>query len=329
MSLPVINGYSVKTAFSTAGGGQSRWAFATRGGREYFLKEFICVRYPVPGSPGSPAVKAKKRLKCGEFEKRHLKIMAALRGRCLPGGNLIYAEDFFRFGSAYYKATERVNMESLSVAEVARLPVADQMLLLKTISHSLGLLHALDIVHGDLKPDNILIKKTTRGSCVAKLIDFDESYFTRQPPEELIGTLEYLSAESHAYIRAESKDPGTLTPKADVFSIGLIFHEYLTGRKPLFNARLYKYAADACLAGDKLSVHASLNPQLKDLIHRMLNARASGRPTVSEALAALQETGASPELPAKPPVVTPKTPPPGPSSRREGRLIINMNKRSK
>jgi serine/threonine protein kinase len=67
-----------------------------------------------------------------------------------------------------------------------------------TIANSIQILHREKIVHGDLKPDNILIKETAPNVYTAKLIDFDNSYFSGNPLDvfdEIVGDLTYYSPE--------------------------------------------------------------------------------------------------------------------------------------
>ena len=64
----VLNGYTLLADFSVVGAGLSRWTFASKGGREYFVKEFLSPTYPEADAPGSERIKAKKRERCAAFE---------------------------------------------------------------------------------------------------------------------------------------------------------------------------------------------------------------------------------------------------------------------
>ena len=133
----IIKGYTVIQDFTTAGGGLSKWTFAKRGGKEFFIKEFLSPTYPVEGSPGSAEIKKKKKEQCKIFEGHHKSLMDVLAGRCADGGNLIVTKDFFRNGSKYYKVTEKVEVASLQVEDIVKRSLDERTLILKTVAHSL------------------------------------------------------------------------------------------------------------------------------------------------------------------------------------------------
>src|SRR3954453_2562967 len=159
----VVNGYRLLEDFKVVGAGLSRWTFAERAGREFFLKEFLSPTYPDDAAPGSEKTKAKKRARCSAFEAHHRGVQKALAPLSAYGGNLIVTLDFFRWGAKYYKVTEKVDAEGLSSADIVALGLRGQLVLMKTVAHSLKILHDLKIVHGDLKPSNVLIKRTELG----------------------------------------------------------------------------------------------------------------------------------------------------------------------
>ena len=91
----VIHNYRILEDFKVAGG-TSKVTFAERGGKEYFIKEFLSPKYPTADSPGSEKVKAQKRKACEEFEKHHKELNARISSKVGTGGNLVAAVDFFR-----------------------------------------------------------------------------------------------------------------------------------------------------------------------------------------------------------------------------------------
>jgi serine/threonine protein kinase len=282
----IIGGYEIIKDFLVAGG-MSKISFAKKGGAEYFIKEFLSPRFPVPGSPGSPATIEKRKKNCEEFEKHHNKLNKEIAKKVTFGGNLVYAVDFFRANTSYYKVTEKIDITSFSTFDISKLPIDKILIIMKTVTHSLKILHDLKIVHGDLKPDNILIKKTTAGGYTTKLIDFDNSYFSSEPPkntEEVVGTPEYYSPELAFYIKAgeTEDDRKKLTIQSDIFALGVIFCEYLTGNKPVFDKK-YNYTWEAVNNKEPLNFKGGLKTKKIDsLINEMLSIDFSKRPNITQ-----------------------------------------------
>lgn len=276
----IINGYLILQDFTTAGGGLSKWSFACKDGKEYFIKEFLSPKYPLESSPGSPKSKELKRQECEKFEQHHKSLMKHIRERCSAGGNLVITLDFFRVGTTYYKVTEKVDVASLSPMEIYALPLENKLLILKTIAHSLNILHKAGIVHGDLKPDNILIKQTRLNHYTAKLIDFDNSYFSGNPPqlnEEIIGDMVFYSPELARYLKGLEKAEN-LTTKSDIFALGLLYCLFLQGKLPSFPEK-YAYPCLAVIDGKELKISGSEIPKkLKKLVNQMLLLDPTQRP---------------------------------------------------
>ena len=298
----VINGYVILEDFKVVGAGLSKWTFAERGGRAYFIKEFLSPTYPDAAAPGSEKTKAKKRARCAAFEAHHKSIQRALAPLSAYGGNLIVTLDFFRWGAKYYKVTEKVDAEGLTTADVAALPLRTQLVLMKTVAHSLKILHDLNIVHSDLKPSNVLLKRTEVGH-TTKLIDFDSSFMAADPPpaDQIVGTINYYSPELLGYIQEAGVRPDQLGTASDVFALGLIYCEYVTGAPPPFDPA-YHEPAVAVRSGETLLVpRAGVLPELADLIDRMLSADPAARPPIGEVharLMAIRTPSATPSAPA-------------------------------
>lgn len=89
----------------------------------------------------------------------------------------------------------------------------------------LGALHRSDIVHGDVKPANIMIKRT--GSL--KLIDMGSAFTLDEPPQRQAWTPRYAAVE---VLRKESP-----TALSDLASLGYVLVEMLTGELPFAEAR--------------------------------------------------------------------------------------------
>lgn len=300
-----INGYKILK--DGVMNGMCSWTFALKGDKEFFIKEFLHPTFPTPDAPGSSKTKEKKKADCDVFEKHQKQIVNTVRSKCSVGGNLIFAIDFFRNGTKYYKVTEKIDVASIPLSEISTLDMKKKVLIMTTVSFSLTILHDVDIVHGDLKPDNILIKKIDSGlkkvdgGYTTKLIDFDSSFFNKQPPEiseEVVGDIAYYSPELLRYIKNdETTKREHLTTKSDIFALGLIFSKYLTNNFPTFDREKYKFISVAANNGTKIMLASDVCPkELEQLINSMLALNPVERPEIKEVHRKLRSLLISKEL---------------------------------
>jgi Nif-specific regulatory protein len=128
---------------------------------------------------------------------------------------------------------------------------------------TLDFLHSKGIVHGDLKPSNILITSSAGGQPVAKFTDFGfaeygevgESAWWR-------GTLGYLAPE---IIRGERH-----SHQADLYSLGVLIYETLFGKRPFDAEELGQLAKSHLEKGVLIPAEPSISEDLKNLILNLL-----------------------------------------------------------
>jgi eukaryotic-like serine/threonine-protein kinase len=278
-----VGGYVVTQPFTNQGGGQSEWTFAKRDGKSYFLKRFLQPTFPVPDGPGSPRTKEVKRLRCAAFESHQQQIQALLKPLSTTGGNLVVSRAFFRQGAHYFKVTDRIDTKTLALAKVAALPLRDQIGLLLSVSHSLGILHRNKLVHGDIKPANLLLQRNAAGLYGTKLIDFDNCFQSGSPPspDDMVGDPSYYSPEMMAYLNGEA-EAGRITQASDIFALGVVFTQYLTAAMPGTGGRAHHLGEALLAGGSAVLPPLGAGARFGDLLGSMLDSAAERRPTLEQ-----------------------------------------------
>jgi tRNA A-37 threonylcarbamoyl transferase component Bud32/TolA-binding protein len=131
-----------------------------------------------------------------------------------------------------YFAMEYVEGTSLDlVLRQRRLSLQETLQVVKQVGRGLGAAHRAGVVHRDLNPRNILVSPTLS---VVKLADFGisrvesvaRSVGTLTTREMTLGSLHYLAPE-------QAVDASAVDHRADIYSLGVVFYEMLTGRMPL------------------------------------------------------------------------------------------------
>ncbi len=272
-----INNYKFDKPLTSENSGFSKWGIGRRGGRLYFVKEFLSPTYPVDDTVYTPETKRDKVQICNQFVEEKRRLYSAIRAA--SNGNLIAVEQFFRVGSKFYISTIAISEHKMSIAEIARLQFVDKLRLCCSVAHSIACLHKQNIVHSDIKPDNILVIKAAKPQ--AKIIDFDCSFFVDSAPqlgEELNGDLVYLSPEGFLHI---AEIESNLSCKMDVFALGLVFHQFLTGEFPSFDEE-YQYAYESVLDDCPLKIGDIASITCKEILSNMLKRDPDERPSIDE-----------------------------------------------
>lgn len=128
-----------------------------------------------------------------------------------------------------YLVMELLRGETLAdVLDFGAVPIERTLPVAIQIARGLARAHDLEVIHRDLKPENIYLAKAEDGSDVVKLLDFgiarsmSDTRLTGMG--EVFGTPQYMAPE-----RISSIDAG---PSADLYSLGVILFEMLTGQLP-------------------------------------------------------------------------------------------------
>ncbi len=131
-----------------------------------------------------------------------------------------------------YLAMEYVEGESLTsvVAALGALPPVRAAEIARQAGEALAVAHDMGIVHRDLKPDNIMLGKNRDGSDCVKVVDFGIAKAANSDAQKVtrtglvVGTPEYMSPEQLSGDKLDGR--------SDVYSLGLVAFNMLTGELP-------------------------------------------------------------------------------------------------
>jgi len=177
------------------------------------------------------------------------------------------------------------------------LSISESIDLLRSIASSLAAAHGRGVVHRDLKPSNIRLREGRLARPV--LLDFgiarsSASSVPLTATGALLGTPQYMSPEQVRGDRA-------VGPAADVFALGCIVHECLTGTGP-FAADSVVAILGAILLGEPPSLRTlvpELPASLAALLERLLAKEPAERPQDAQALLAALDALGPLELPER------------------------------
>jgi hypothetical protein len=189
-------------------------------------------------------------------------------------------------GLPYY-TMDFIEGESLKAVlrREVKLPVPRAVRIIVRVLRVLEVAHAHDIIHRDIKPDNILLT-TVNGREAVKVLDFgvaklldlvgESNSITRG---DRVGTPKYMSPEQ---ITGEPIDP-----RSDLFSLGIVFYEAVTGQHPFARGR-DPIRVTAAILNREAEPPRDLEPEipraLSDTILSMIDKRVKRRPASASAL---------------------------------------------
>jgi eukaryotic-like serine/threonine-protein kinase len=180
------------------------------------------------------------------------------------------------------------------LARVSRLPVREAVRIVSEALLALEVAHEVGIVHRDLKPDNVFLARTPSGEAV-KILDFGVAKLTATDGPAratnlltesgaMMGTPCYMAPE-------QAFAEGEIDARADLWSIGAVLYECLSGTRPADGATLgqvLKVLATGAIVPLEQRV-TGLPPELVGLVSRLLSTDREKRPAsareVREALA--------------------------------------------
>lgn len=297
----LVNGFKLEGDWKVSNMGFT--AKAEKGGNRYFLKKYGEFKMPRHDESTTPKLYDKLERKFKQAMEYRIAINSALRSLSGPGGNIVVPCQWFVDDIHFIEATDFIE-NVVGEDEVLRLPLRDKMFIMLTAAGALYGIHRKNIVHSDLKRQNILVSRNSSGNLVAKIFDFDRSFFANDiRPDYIGGDQNFMSPELANCFMYDMADEALeyLSVKSDIFSLGLVFHDYLAdGEHPTIegltgtlkersDSGKTVYCSEALLSGAKLVISERIREQyLVNLLIAMLQLEPEDRPSAQDVLDVLK-----------------------------------------
>jgi predicted Ser/Thr protein kinase len=186
--------------------------------RQPGLDRFVTVKILPPEIGTDPA-----------FAERFTREARALAK--LSHQNIVSVFDIGRADGQYYFIMEYVDGENLRhLTEQGAIKPEEALAIVPQICEALQFAHDEGIVHRDIKPENILIDKQGRVKIadfgLAKLLGEAPAQATLTGTHQAMGTPHYMAPE-------QMQGAATVDHRADIYSLGVVFYELLTGELPI------------------------------------------------------------------------------------------------
>ncbi len=186
--------------------------------RQKHLDRLIALKVIPPEAAKEPA-----------FAERFAREARALARLNHP--NIVTVYDFGQSDGVYFLLMEFVDGLNLrQTMKSGNLSPQEALAIVPHICEALQFAHDQGIVHRDIKPENVLLDKTGRVKIadfgLAKLLTHSPQDFTLTHSMQVMGTPRYMAPE-------QIEKPTEVDHRADIYSLGVMFYEMLTGELPM------------------------------------------------------------------------------------------------
>ncbi len=186
------------------------------------------------------------------FAERFVREARALAKLSHP--NIVAVYDFGQTHGLHYFVMEYVDGPNLrQIEQSGKLTPRQALQIIPQVCEALQYAHDEGVVHRDIKPENVLLDKKGRVKIadfgLAKILGFETRNIRLTGARDVMGTPHYMAPE-------QVENPRLVDHRADIYSLGVVFYEMLTGELPLgrFAPPSQKVQVDVRL--DEVVLHA-------------------------------------------------------------------------
>jgi serine/threonine-protein kinase len=232
------------------------------------LDRDVALKLLLPQYAGSPGARSR-------FE-REARVASAL-----SHPSAVRIHDFGDDDGQLFIAMELLHGRTLrAIIGEALLPIPRVLSILAQVADVVLAAHAIELVHRDLKPENIFLEQPARGEERVVVVDFGLAFIPGRPETGRL-TNEGVAMGTPDYMPPEQAAGDRVGPPADVYAMGCILYELLTGHAPFQGEPMQVIAQQlfsAALPPSEARHDLRIPRELDDLCMRMLAKIPAERP---------------------------------------------------
>ncbi len=200
---------------------------------------------------------APERANDPQFAKRFVQEARSLAALNHP--NIVTIHDFGQAGGFYYLLMEFIDGVNLRQAmNAGRLKPEQALAIVPPVCEALQYAHEHQIVHRDIKPENLLLDRAGRVKIadfgIAKMLDADS--LAGLAESQPAGTPQYMAPEQRLHLQTDHR--------ADIYSLGVVLYEMLTGELPQANLQPFAKRVQVDVRIDEIVLRAlESKPELR------------------------------------------------------------------
>jgi len=189
--------------------------------------------------------------------------------------NICALRENFEEGRHYFLALDLISGGEMfdHLVKMGAYSEADASRLIREIASALAFLHGIGVVHGDMKPENVMLSTNNASDSVVKIVDFG----CAQVEEMACTPVGITPAYSPPEVLQRNTENSTMQPTQDMWALGIILYVMLTGLHPydLNGSATDEEVEKMVLAGKKpplrdSPITAHLSESAIDLIERLM-----------------------------------------------------------
>lgn len=273
LGMTVVQRYVVLGKIGRGATGTVYRAFDTR------EKQIVAVKILRGDSLGDVRIRA--RIEC---EARVLSLLRSPNTvRLVDVGEFVFetGDELATPKPSFFLTMEMLEGEPLSkrLARLQRLSVDEALRWAGDVLHALAEAHDHGIVHRDLTPNNLFLARQANGEEIGKVVDFGLAVFAREVLPNggvfgVIGTPRYMSPEQARGL--------ALDRRSDLYAVGLLLYQMLTGKPPFTDgdaARVMaRHVHDLPLPIAQIEPDLQISPWISEVVAKALAKDPGDRP---------------------------------------------------